>query len=417
MIVSFLCYNYYGDIMNENILIYKQNNEGNGICKIDNIVTFVPYTLPNELIKLEIIKHNKNYNDAKLLDIIKPSIERQEVMCPYYYRCGGCNLMHQIYQYQLDFKKDKVINNLKKISNIEVNNIDIISDIEYNYRNHIILHVENDNIGFYSHNTNNIVNIDKCYIVNDKINNIITGFKSFINTYKNHNINEIDIRSYDSTMVIIKSDKFNYKNELIKYINSDSIYINNDLVYGNKYGIISLDKYKYNISPNSFFQKNTNIANIMFKYIKSLLNTNSNVLDLYCGIGAISIYISDICNIVYGIEIIDDAIVDANINKEINNINNIEFICNDVENIINNYKNIDTIIVDPPRTGLSKKSLENIIDINSKNIIYVSCNSTTLSRDLNILKDKYTFKSIKLFDMFPNTDHVESVVLMSRRDK
>ncbi|HOO67967.1 MAG TPA: methyltransferase domain-containing protein, partial [Bacilli bacterium] len=159
----------------------------------------------------------------------------------------------------------------------------------------------------------------------------------------------------------------------------------------------------------------TNITIKLYDYIKSLINKNDNVLDLYCGIGSITIYIADKCNNVYGVEIINDAILNANENKKLNNIDNIEFKCNDISKILNQYKDIDTIVLDPPRIGINKIALNNILEIDAKHIVYISCNSTTLARDLNIFKDKYNIISLKLFDMFPNTNHIESVVLLERK--
>ena len=150
----------------------------------------------------------------------------------------------------------------------------------------------------------------------------------------------------------------------------------------------------------------------LYDYIKE--NVDGNVLDLYCGVGSIGIYISDKVKSITGIEIINDAIKNAENNKKINNVNNIKFICGKVEDNLDDINNIDTIIVDPPRVGLNKKAIDNIITINPNKIIYVSCNSTTLARDINYMKN-YKLKNIKLFDMFPNTNHIESVCILERK--
>jgi len=394
--------------------IIDQNNEGEGLARIDNIVTFIPYGLKDEVINVEITQQLKKYNIGKIINIVKESKERTNPECKYYYECGGCNLMHQEYIYQLEYKKRNVANNIRKICNINIDNIEIISDNNTNYRNHIRLHLNKKEIGFYSNNTNKVIDIEDCLIANENINKIIKELRVFINAYKNHNIEEIDIKCYENSMINIKSDNFIYLKELIKYVDVDSIYLNNEFEYGTKNINTKIGNYKYTLSNNSFLQKNDNITVKMYDYIKSLIDNNKNVLDLYCGIGTISIYISDICNKVYGVEIIKEAINNANSNLSLNNIKNVEFLCSDVDSINDKYKNIDIIIVDPPRVGVDKKALENIININANKIIYVSCNSTTLARDLNILKEKYKLINIKLFDMFPNTNHVESVVLLEK---
>ena len=398
-----------------NITITKQNNEGNGICKIDNIVTFIPYSLSDEIIDLKITNKHKNYNEGKLLKIIKPSIERCTPLCYYYYECGGCNLMHQSYKYQLNFKKEKVINNLKHISNIDIDDVEIVYDSEYNYRNHITLSVNNDLVGFYKNNTNDIVDIDKCQISNKEINDRIIEIRKFINKFKNNNIDKIIIKAYNEVMINIISSDFKLIDEFIHNVKCDSLYINNIYKYGLEKVSENLNNYKFSISPKSFFQKNTTIATKLYEYIKLFVNKNDSVLDLYCGTGSIGIYISNNVKKVIGIEIIDDAIKDAKENALINNISNIEFISGKVEDNLNNINGINTIIVDPPRLGLSREVIDNIITINPNKIIYVSCNSSTLARDLKILYDKYEIINIKLFDMFPNTHHVECVCALKLR--
>ena len=153
----------------------------------------------------------------------------------------------------------------------------------------------------------------------------------------------------------------------------------------------------------------------LYDYIKTLVNKDENILDLYCGSGGIGIYISENAKNIIGIEIIEDAVLNARENARINNINNINFKSGKVEYNLDDIKDIDTIIVDPPRVGLNRKAIDDILKINPKRIIYVSCNSTTLARDLNYLKDVYELEEIKLFDLFPNTHHVESICVLRKK--
>ena len=401
--------------MYKDIKIINQNNEGEGIAKINNKVVFIPYALKNDIIDLEIIKNNKNFDIGKIVNINKSSNERREVICPYYYNCGGCNIMHQLYNYQLEFKKNKIINNLKHIADIDINNIDIEYDNEYYYRNHITLSVSGDKIGFLKTNSNDIVNIDKCMISNDIINDKINEIRIFLNKYKDNNIDKISIKSYKEILINIESNNFNLKDEFIKYVKCDSLYLNNKLIYGKDKIDVDFGKHKFKISNRSFFQKNTNVAIKLYDYIKDNVDTNTNVLDLYCGIGSIGIYIANKAKSVLGIEIIEDAVKDAKNNAILNNIDNIKFISGKVEDNISNIDNIDTIIVDPPRVGINKNAINDIIKINPNKIVYVSCNSTTLARDINYLKEYYSIKKIKAFDMFPNTYHCESVCILERR--
>ena len=403
-----------GEDMNtyKNVTVLKENNEGNGICRINNIITFVPYSLKNEVIDLEITKEYKNFYNGKLLKINTTSKDRREALCKYYYLCGGCNLMHMRYDYQLNIKKENVINNLKHIADMQVDNIDIISDSEYHYRNHVIFSVNNDKIGFFSKNTNDIVDINECIISNENINIALNEIKKFILKYSDNCIQKISIKSYNGVLINIISDNFKYINEFKKYVKYSSLYINDKYVDGLHNVTENISNYIYNISSNSFFQKNTKIALKLYDYIKSNIKNNDNVLDLYCGTGSIGIYVSDKCKSVIGIEEVKSAIEDAILNAKTNNVSNIDFILGKVEDSIDEVLNIDLVIVDPPRTGLSRKVINNILKINAKTIIYVSCNSSTLARDLKILKEQYELKNIKLFDMFPNTYHVECVCIM-----
>lgn len=397
------------------VKIINQNNEGMGIAKINDKITFIPFTLKDELVTCEVIKENKKYNEGRLIDIKKTSDERQVPKCKYYFECGGCNLMHQKYSSQLIFKKNKVINNLRHISNINIDDINIIYDKEFNYRNHIILSVNKNNIGFYKKHSKAIVDIDECLISNEKINNTLKDIRKFINKYIDNNIDRISIKAYNEILINIESSNFKLIDEFKNYVKCDSLFINNNFVSGLREVTINLGKYKYKVSSQSFFQKNTDMTIKLYDYIKTLVNKDENILDLYCGSGGIGIYISESAKNIIGIEIIEDAVLNARENARINNINNITFKSGKVEDNLDDIKDIDTIIVDPPRVGLNKKAIDDILKINPKRIIYVSCNSTTLARDLNYLKDMYELEEIKLFDLFPNTHHIESVCVLIKK--
>ena len=396
------------------IKITDENNEGLGVGRIDNKVTFVPFSIKGEELDVNIIKENKKYNEAIFKNIIKVSKYRKMPNCKYYFKCGGCNLMHMKYNYQLDYKKRKVINNFKHISNIDIDNIDIIFDNDFNYRNHVTFSVKDKKIGFLKNNSNEVIDIDKCLISNEKINKCLKEIRLFLDKY-DVNIDKISIKAYDEILIDICSNDFLLVKEFKNYVNFDSLFLNGNYVSGKKEILINFNNYKYKVSAKSFFQKNTNMAIKLYDYIKSNIKENTNILDLYCGVGSIGIYISDKVKKVIGIEVIKEGIDNALENAILNDVHNIEFICGKVEDNIDNIKKIDTIIVDPPRVGLNKKTINNIIKINSKNIIYVSCNSTSLARDLNILKEYYNIKEIKLFDLFPNTYHCESITVLERR--
>ena len=399
--------------------ILRLNNEGEGICVVDNITTFVPYALTNEIVKVKIDNIYDNYAKGTLKEIIKKSNDRIEPICPYFYKCGGCNLMHLNYNKQLEFKKEKIESIFKKISNenIKVNNI--YFDNNLNYRNKITLKVDKNKIGYYKEKSNELIEIDNCFLVDNKINDVIKNIKLFINKYQDNDIKELMIRVIDNKIMIsLDNISLNYKDVFVDRFNYlNSIYINNNLVYGEKVLIENINNFKFNISPKSFFQVNKNISKLMYEKAVSYIDKSDITLDLYSGTGTITTLLSKKSKKVIGIEVIKDAVMDANENIKNNNITNIEFICDKVENKIDNLKklNIDNIVLDPPRSGSDRKTLKAILEINSKRIIYISCNPVTLARDYNILKEKYIIKEINAFDMFPNTYHIESLMVLERK--
>ena len=196
-----------------------------------------------------------------------------------------------------------------------------------------------------------------------------------------------------------------------------SVYHNSKYISGNKVLIETLNNYKFSILPDSFFQINKKQTINLYNQIVEYANPQKEdkVLDLYCGVGTIGIYLSKYCKEVLGIEINKSSIENANINKKLNNVENISFIEADVSKVLSIKYKADIIIVDPPRSGLDKNTIETLIKINPKKIVYVSCDPITLSRDINLLKNNYILKDIKLYDMFPETYHVESVCVLERR--
>ena len=394
--------------------IKRLDDYGRGIAIIDNKITFINNSLIGEVIEYKIVKEKKNYNIGEVVDFVSISDSRNEYSCPYYNKCGGCNIAHMKYDYENNFKVNKVKNILNKFAKIQVDNLEIVYDTETYYRNKITLHVNNNNeLGLLEENSNNIVPISKCLITNKEINKIIEVLKKLI---IKENINKIIIRCGNKTDEILLSLYGNVR-DINSFKNiSNSLYIN-DKKITNSYITSYIGDKKFHIRNNSFFQVNDNICKKLYDEILNIINDKKpkKVLDLYCGVGSIGIYISDNVEEVLGIEVVENAIIDANENKKLNNVSNIKFINNKVENVIDSIKDYDMVIVDPPRSGLDNKTINSLINIKSKNIIYVSCDPITLARDLNVLKEKYNIQYIKLFNMFPRTSHCESVCILERR--
>ena len=315
------------------------------------------------------------------------------------------------YDLQLRFKENKIKNILHKnlIENVKINNI-IPSKNIFFYRNKVVFHVNND-IGFFNKNANELIKIDNCICVDKLINKEIINFKK-LDLSK---IKDITCRvGNNKIMVIINTTNYNLDITPILHINCIYLKINNKYILksSEKYIYQNINNYIFKISPDAFFQINNAITKELYNKIKDYIGENKKVIDLYCGTGSIGINSSK-NNQIIGIEINKDAVNDANYNKKINKINNIDFICSDSSNFINYIKfNPNIIIVDPPRNGLNKKTINSIIKLLPNKIIYVSCNPITLVRDLKILEQKYNIIEITPYDMFPNTKHVETLCVL-----
>lgn len=390
--------------------IEKLDNFGRGITYINDKICFVDNALPNEKVEIEITKEKKKYLEAKIIKILEKSEDRIKPLCSYSNECGGCNLSHLSYEKENDFKYNKVKDLIKKFINEDIELKGIVYDKEYEYRNKIVLHGNNNVSGQYKKYSNDIVNIDKCLLVNNRINEIIKLLKS-------NSIEEATIKTSNDLSNTLLNVKGNIKNidELKSKV--DVLIINNKLLSPNKSIISNIGNNKYYLSSNSFFQVNRFLTESLYNEVLNIVKTINpcEVLDLYCGTGTIGIYISNYCRKIVGVDYNKSNIEDANKNKELNNCNNISFICNKVENIIDNYKDIDLIIVDPPRSGLDDHTRDILKKMMSKTIIYVSCDPVTLMRDLKDLKEKYNIKYIKPFNMFPRTYHVECISVLERK--
>ena len=386
------------------VTINDEDDIGNGITRIDNFVVFVPYALKGEKLKIKITKVNKRFATAKIEEIINKSDRRQCVKCKSFNECGGCSFLHLSFNEE----KKKKIDFINKLFNTNVK--EILTNNEYNYRNKATFHVKDGRIGYYSENTNDLVEFDNCLLLDSRINEVYSVLKNM----NLSGISEAVVRtSKSSVMVIFKGDtkEFNY-DELVKRIKIDSIYLNNKLLYGSAYIIEELGNIKYSIYPNAFFQVNTDNMKIMYDKVKEYAGSGNKLLDLYCGTGTIGIYLKENFKEVTGIEVNKEAILNANINKGLNNLSNINFICGDASIAKNNNYNV--IVVDPPRSGLSNKVINFLNKSDAKTIVYVSCNPKTLKRDLDLL-DKYKVTKLECINMFNKTKHCEVITALDRK--
>ncbi|MCI8654648.1 MAG: 23S rRNA (uracil(1939)-C(5))-methyltransferase RlmD [Clostridia bacterium] len=431
--------------------------EGEGIAKIDNFTIFVQGAIKGEKVKIIIIKVLSSYAYGKILEIIEKSDKRIEVDCSTYKRCGGCNLRHIDYEETLEIKQNIVQNLVDKNLKTKINvNKTIGMGMPYHYRNKLQYPVGidkngNPTIGVFASRTHEIISVDKCFIQNansEKIAKYVFNYwvKNNLGIYNEitkkgllrHIVVKIGIRTNEYMLIlVINGNGFNGEanfvkevikefpevRTIIKNINTKNTNVilgeKNNCIYGDGYITDILGDYTFRISPLSFYQVNPIQAELLYNIGIEAANLNKNdvVFDLYCGIGTISIFMSAFCKKVYGVEIVKEAIEMADENAKLNGISNIEFFAGDVEHILSeliNVKNIipSVIMVDPPRKGLDNVSINNILRILPDRIIYISCNPTTLIRDLTLLEDKYCISFIQPVDLFSWTSHVEVVSVL-----
>ena len=390
------------------VQIVDIDHKGNGIARVDNKVVFIPKCVPGDMVDIEIVKRHKKYDEGRVREVVDTSDDRIESLCPYYDICGGCNISNLNYGKQLEYKKKKVVNIFKRYLGMDINPEIIGSDKRYEYRNKITYRCENGKLGLVSID-NDFTMVDRCYLVSDRVNELYRLIsKEDLSRVKKVVVKECDnglILSVDGEM-----DTDGIKNKCL------SIYMNGVCVSKNGEGYINIGDIKYQVSLDSFFQVNTgNISRLYDVIVKyGDFNSSDRVVDLYCGVGSISLYVSRYVDSVLGIEIISDAIKDAWENARLNEIRNVDFICGDVSKLVDDNVSGNKIIVDPPRVGLDNHTIEVLNNIEVERLIYVSCDPMTLVRDLKML-EKYEVKEVTLVDMFPQTHHIESVVLLKRR--
>ena len=439
--------------------------EGEGVAKIDRYPIFIPGALKGETVRIEIIKAKKKYAFGKLIEIIKKSKERQEASCSNYEKCGGCTLMHLSYEGQLDFKFDRVKDCVKKIAGLdeEIVKYPLGMKNEYRYRNKVIFSVglveDKLSIGFFVEKTHEIINMDTCLLQDEETDKIVKVIRTWMEKYsimpakqdgvfyEQGLIRNIMIRKGFKTnevmVVLVTTEKeIPHRDELINELNQavnnlKSVIqninsVDTNLVLGGKcitlwgedYICDYIGEYKFNISPLSFFQVNPTQTEVL--YNKALeyadLSGDEVVFDAYCGTGTITLFLSQKAKKVYGVEIVEQAIENAKVNAEQNEITNSEFYVGKSEEVIPRLikEGIkpDIIVVDPPRKGCDAKLLEAIGEAKPERVVYVSCDPSTLARDLKHLNELgYETIEVQPVDMFPMTKHVETVVLMSRKDK
>ncbi|MDD4689938.1 MAG: 23S rRNA (uracil(1939)-C(5))-methyltransferase RlmD [Eubacteriales bacterium] len=432
------------------IEITGYTGEGEGVGRADGEAVFVPSAIMGEKLKVLIVKPLKHYAYGKIIEIITPSAHRVEPECIYYKKCGGCVLQHMDYSAQLEFKRIRVQDALKRLGGCDtsVEPVTPSPDI-FRYRNKAQLPVSDAGIGFYEMRSHNVIDINDCLIQNEVTAKIIKVVRDYMDKYnipayneEKHNgiIRGIFIRNGSNTgeimtCIITRTKDLPYKEELVESLskieNMTSIFHNinrektnvqmgktNYLLWGSETIKETLCGVEFHISPLSFFQINTKQTEQLYAKAAEFAKVDNpqTVFDLYCGTGTISLITAQNVKKVVGVEIVPSAVENAKKNAERNGIDNVEFFLGKSEALLPQLAkdfSPDTVILDPPRKGCDINLIDSLNKVKPNHIVYVSCDPSTLARDIKNLQG-YQVEKVVPFDMFPHTKHVECVVLMSR---
>lgn len=435
------------------------NSQGKGVLRVDNFAIFTDKGIIGETVEVKIEKLQRNYGIGKTLSIKEESDNRIESKCPVHEKCGGCQLHEVKYESQLEFKESKVKDALERIGGLEDVVIeDIIGmDDPYRYRNNVQIPLGKFRnkaiIGNYEKGSNRIVDREECIISPIAADQVVKAVREYINEFdiptysrrKNAGIlRHVIVRhsKHDNGVLVglVTKDRLLPKqDELIKILekhvdNLKGVFQNiNDkrtnmvlgkksfAIHGDEIIVDELNGLKFEISPGSFFQVNTDQAEVLYDKVTEFADLTGDevVLDLYSGIGTISLNMAKKAKSVYGIESVEESVIDADMNAELNELENAHFIHGLVEEvfpaILGDEIDPDIIVIDPPRKGCDEAVLNMMAESDIEKIIYVSCNPATLARDLEVLVEGgYKVKKVQPIDMFPWTIHVESVALIEK---
>ncbi|PAB58161.1 23S rRNA (uracil(1939)-C(5))-methyltransferase RlmD [Anaeromicrobium sediminis] len=440
--------------------IHDLGTSGEGIGRVEGMTIFIEGCVPGDIVKAKIDTVKKNYAIGTIVEMVQESDIRKDPVCAHAHECGGCQIMHIDYEEQLKIKTKKVKDSLERIGKLE--NVTVHDTIgmtnPYYYRNKAQFPVgmidSKSLIGFYKKKSHDIVNLETCHIqqkVNEKVVEVMRKYidEKKISVYDEkkhkgfirHILTKVGYATGEIMVVIIGNGyELMYEEEIVQDLvdnieGLESVVLNINRNKANKilgkkcktlYGKDTIIDYignlKFEISPLSFFQVNPTQTEVL--YSKALeyanLSGKETVYDIYCGIGTISLFLAGKAKQVYGIEVIDAAIDDAKINAKINNIDNAAFFVGKAEEVVPKmYKDgmvADVAVVDPPRKGCDERVLDTLVKMNPERIVYVSCNPSTLARDLKYL-DENGYKTVEAqpVDMFPHTTHVETVTLIEKK--
>lgn len=433
------------------IEITGMTDDGDGVGRADGMAVFVPYTIVGEKARVLIVKVMKNFAYGKLMEIITPSMSRVKAECPYFYKCGGCQLWHMDMDAELEYKRQKVEECLKRLGGIDVVPEKVVdTGIYRRYRNKAQYPVTKDGTGFYKRNSHVVIPIDDCLIQGENDKAIISAIRKWMEEYdipaydeEKHQgfLRNIYIREGKEELIIVLvtlENDFPFKKELIDKLLKLDIPIagivqnindkrtnvvlgkENKTLYGRDYLVDLIGDVSFKISPQSFYQVNRFATKKLYEVAGEMaeLSGEETLWDIYCGIGTIGQFLAKKVKKIIGIEVVPEAVENAKENAKNNGILNAKYHCGKAEfvmpRVAGQGERTDVVILDPPRKGCDEKLLKTVLELKPKKIIYISCKPSTLARDLKYLTGgKYEVKRVVPVNMFPKGAHVESVALLT----
>lgn len=402
------------------VTIEKQDHFGRGIAYLDQKIMFVERALPKETCQIEIVQSKKNYQLAQIVKLETSSIERCESICSYYPKCGGCELLHQTYFGQLRFKNQKIEEILTKYAQIDPKVIQpILASNPIRYRNKVTLHIEKDKMGYYEAKSHRLIEVSDCLLLDAQLVEVMRLLQEFIKDHHELKSAMIKVGRKTKEVMLAVTGKTN-RDHLKQFFQNKvaTLLYNHKILFGRPYITSQVFHQTFEITESAFFQVNNCMIEKLYQVVIELIQSlqSQEVLDLYCGTGTIGLLVSPFVQKVIGVEIVQEAVASAKRNKKRNHISNVSFIEGQVEKSLSILtKQIDTVIVDPPRSGLDSFTVQKLLEVRPQNVIYVSCDPMTLARDLNKLQKEYDVNLVRPVDMFPNTYHVECVTLLQRK--
>jgi 23S rRNA (uracil1939-C5)-methyltransferase len=454
----------------QNITVIDIAEEGKGVGKSDDLVIFIEKAVPGDVVDIEILRKKKNFAEARVRTLVKPSEYRTEPFCPHFGTCGGCKWQHMTYESQLHYKQKSVVNALERLAKIETGHIEPIlpsyetryyrNKLEFTFSNKKWLtsmdaeagsDQEMNALGFHVPlRFDKILDVETCYLQSNPSNEIRNSLRDYA---LQQDISFYDLRTHEGALrnLIIRTattgelmvivvfaypeeqqvnnvmaflkDRFPQISSLLYILNqkkNDTIFDQEILVYsGRDYIFEEMEGLTFKIGAKSFYQTNSLQAHQLYSITREFaaLAGHELVYDLYTGAGTIANFVARHVKQVVGIEYVPTAIEDAKMNSALNNIDNTVFYAGDMKDILTAdfvalHGKPDVVITDPPRAGMHPDVVARLLEIGAQRIVYVSCNAATQARDIALLKEKYEVTRIRPVDMFPHTQHVENVALL-----